>query len=115
MFFAGRNLVRPELEIYPDRILDYLNAVTGAEYSLEELMKAGERTLNAERLFLARAGFSRKDDTLPRRLTHEPHTSGPSAGKVVHLEEMLKDYYRERGWDENGIPTDKKLKELGLQ
>jgi aldehyde:ferredoxin oxidoreductase len=115
MFFAGRNLVRPELEIYPDGILEYLNAVTGAEYSMDELMKAGERILNAERVFLVRAGFSSKDDSLPSRLTEEPHTSGPSAGKVVHLEEMKDEYYRERGWDENGMPTDKKLKELGLK
>jgi aldehyde:ferredoxin oxidoreductase len=115
MFFAGRNLVRPKLEIYPDGILEYLNAVTGAEYSMDELMKAGERILNAERLFLVRAGFSSKDDSLPPRLTTEPHTSGPSAGKVVQLEEMKKEYYQERGWDEDGIPTDKKLKELGLK
>jgi aldehyde:ferredoxin oxidoreductase len=115
IFFAARNLVRPELEIYPDGILEYVNAVTGAEYSLDELMKAGERILNAERVFLVRAGFSSKDDSLPPRLTSEPHTSGPSAGKVVHLEEMKKEYYQERGWDENGIPTDKKLKELGLK
>ena len=114
IFFAARNLVRPELEILPDRILDYLNAVTGAEYSLGELVKAGERILNAERMFLVKAGFSRKDDSLPYRLTNEPHSAGPAQGKVVHLEEMLEEYYRERGWSKDGIPTESKLKELGL-
>jgi len=115
IFFAARNLLRPELEIYPDVILEYLNAVTGAEYSLDELVKAGERTLNAERMFLIRAGFSRKDDTLPHRLTHEPLTEGPAKGKVSHLEEMLEEYYQERGWTREGIPTESKLKELGLK
>ena len=115
IFFAGRNLLRPELEIYPDLILEYLNAVTGAEYSLDELVKAGERILNAERMFLVRAGFSRKDDTLPRRLTHEPLKEGPAKGKVSHLEEMLEDYYQQRGWTQEGIPTEGKLKELGLK
>jgi len=115
IFFAGRNLLRPELEIYPDLILEYLNAVTGAEYSLDELVKAGERILNAERMFLVRAGFSRKDDTLPRRLTHEPLKEGPAKGKVSHLEEMLEEYYQERGWTREGIPTEGKLKELGLR
>ena len=81
LFFAVRNLLRPELEIYPDGILEYLNAATGAEYSLAELMKAGERTLNAERVFLIRAGFGRKDDSLPERLTGEPFTAGPSQGR----------------------------------
>jgi len=39
---------------------------------------------------------------------------GPAKGQVVHLEPMLNEYYRLRGWDENGIPTAEKLKELEL-
>ena len=115
IFFAFRNLLRPELDIYPDGILEYLNAVTGAEYSLAELMKAGERTLNAERMFLIHAGFSGKDDALPERLTREPFADGPAKGKVVHLKEMLADYYEARGWNADGVPTEAKQKELGLK
>jgi aldehyde:ferredoxin oxidoreductase len=115
MFFAARNLLRPELDVYPDVILEYLNAVTGAEYSLDELVKAGERILNAERMFLIKAGFSRKDDALPRRLTHEPLTEGPAKGKVSHLEEMIEEYYKERGWTREGVPTESKLQDLGLK
>jgi aldehyde:ferredoxin oxidoreductase len=114
IFFAVRNLLRPELEIFPDTLLEYLNAATGAGYSLDELVKAGERICNAERMFLQKAGFSRRDDTLPHRLTHEPLPEGPAKGKAVHLEEMLDEYYRERGWTSEGIPTLKKLQELGL-
>jgi len=115
IFFAFRNLLRPELEIYPDGILEYLNAVTGAEYSLAELMKVGERTLNAERIFLLRAGFSGKDDALPERLTQEPFAEGPAKGKVVHLKEMLAEYYEARGWTKDGVPTEAKQRELGLK
>ena len=114
LFFAARNLVRPELEILPDGILEYLNAVTGAEYTIDDLLKAGERILNAERIFLVKAGFSRKEDALPHRLTHEPLREGPAGGKIVHLEQMLDEYYWERGWSREGIPTEAKLKELGL-
>jgi len=78
-------------------------------------MKAGERTLNAERVFLIRAGFGRQDDALPARLTGEPFTTGPSRGKVSHLEEMLGEYYQARGWNSEGVPTDAKLRELGLR
>jgi aldehyde:ferredoxin oxidoreductase len=66
-------------------------------------------------MFLVKAGFSRKDDSLPHRLIHEPFSEGPAKGKVVHLEEMLEEYYEERGWSREGIPTDAKLKELGLR
>jgi aldehyde:ferredoxin oxidoreductase len=115
MFFTARNLLRPELAYYPDVILEYLNAVTGAEYSPDERVKAGERILNAERMFFIKAGFSRKDDALPPCLTREPLTERPTQDKVVHLEEMPEEYYREGGWSQDGIPTESKLKERGLK
>jgi aldehyde:ferredoxin oxidoreductase len=91
-----------------------VNAVTGAGYTLEELTTAGERILNAERLFMARAGFDRGNDTLPIRLLREPQAEGPSKDKVVELEKMLDEYYESWGWTAQGIPTAAKLAELGL-
>lgn len=55
------------------------------------------------------------EDTLPKRLLEEPIPDGPSKGWVTKLDEMLPKYYKARGWDENGLPTEKKLKELGLE
>ena len=91
-----------------------LRAVTGIPYSDEELMKAGERVWNLERLFNLKAGFTRNDDTLPVRLLKEPIASGPSKGEVFELDRMLPEYYRLRGWDEDGVPTKEKLEELDL-
>ena len=114
IMFSIRNLLRQDLGILPDGILEYLNAVTGAAYTLEELTNAGERILNAERLFMARAGFDRRNDTLPIRLLREPQAEGPSKDRVVELERMLDEYYDARGWTAQGIPTAAKLAELGL-
>ncbi len=114
IFFAVINLAAKDLGVAPTGILEYLNAATGYEYTLEELMQAGERIINAERQFLVKAGFSRKDDSLPKRLTHEPMPSGPAKGLVCHLEEMLDDYYQLQGWTNDGIPTDGRLNDLGL-
>ena len=61
-----------------------------------------------------RAGFSRKDDTLPERILMQPLPDGPAMGMVCRLDAMLPGYYRCRGWDENGRPTPEKLRELGL-
>jgi aldehyde:ferredoxin oxidoreductase len=91
-----------------------LSAVTGIQYATGEMIKVGERVWNLERLYNIREGFTRKDDTLPARLLNEAPTEGPSKGWVVQLEPMLKEYYRSRGWDENGIPTPKKLADLKL-
>jgi aldehyde:ferredoxin oxidoreductase len=114
VFFSVRNLVVPELTAPPEGIKELLNAATGVNYTLEELERAGERICNAERLFLTKAGFSRKEDSLPRRLTQEPMPEGPAKGMVCHLDEMLDRYYDSRGWTQDGIPTEGKLKELGL-
>lgn len=90
-----------------------LTALTGIEFPTGEMIKAGERIYNLERLYNLREGFTRADDTLPPRLLNEPAT-GASAGQVSHLEPMLVEYYRARGWDENGVPKPRKLEELGL-
>jgi aldehyde:ferredoxin oxidoreductase len=114
VFFAIRNLVDPTLEARPVGIMELLNAATGAGYRLEELEKAGERICNAERHFLVRAGFSRKDDGLPPRMTSEPLPDGAAKGHVCHLDPMLDQYYKIRGWSVDGIPKEEKLRELGL-
>ncbi|MBN1830150.1 MAG: aldehyde ferredoxin oxidoreductase family protein [Deltaproteobacteria bacterium] len=115
VFFSVRNYMTPTEDIRPVGIVELLNAATGADYSLEELVKAGERIINAERLFLVKAGFSRKDDTLPPRMLQEPLPDGHAKGHVVRLEEMLTEYYRLRGWNQNGVPTEEKLRELDLK
>jgi aldehyde:ferredoxin oxidoreductase len=91
-----------------------LSAVTGIPYATGDMIKVGERVWNLERLYNNREGFTSKDDNLPPRLLNEAPTDGPSKGWVSHLAPMLKEYYRTRGWDENGVPTPKKLAELGL-
>ena len=114
IFFAVRNLAAKDLGVAPVGILEYLNAATGADYTLAELMLAGERIINAERLFLNKAGFSRKDDALPKRLTETPAPTGPAEGMVCHLDEMLDDYYREQNWTSDGRPTAERLRQLKL-
>ncbi|MCD4678504.1 MAG: aldehyde ferredoxin oxidoreductase C-terminal domain-containing protein, partial [Desulfobacula sp.] len=114
IFFAVRNLASKDLGVAPTGILEYVNAATGVNYSLEELMNAGERIINAERLFLTKAGFSRKDDDLPKRLTETPAPTGPAKGKVCHLNKMLDEYYEVQGWTKDGIPSENLLERLGL-
>jgi aldehyde:ferredoxin oxidoreductase len=92
-----------------------LTAATGVSYSTGDLIRTGERIWNMERLYNLREGFSRADDTLPRRMLEEPVAEGPGKGSVSHLPEMLDEYYSFRGWDENGVPSQEKLEELGLQ
>ncbi len=91
-----------------------LTAVTGVPYATGELIRVGERIWNLERLYNLREGFTAADDTLPPRLLNEPVGAGPSKGWVSKLEPMLREYYRSRGWDAQGVPNPAKLEELGL-
>jgi aldehyde:ferredoxin oxidoreductase len=97
----------------PTRLVEILNGATGAGYTRETLLAAGDRVYTLERLFLTKAGFSRADDTLTPRMS-EPMPAGPIQGETVDLSRMLDDYYRARGWDENGIPTLERLEALGI-
>jgi aldehyde:ferredoxin oxidoreductase len=92
-----------------------LTAVTGLRFEPQDLMTIGERIWNLERCYNLREGFTAADDTLPRRLLEEPPDREPNEGQAVQLAPMLKEYYRFRGWDANGVPTARKLSELGLE
>ncbi|MBS1249633.1 MAG: putative oxidoreductase YdhV [Chloroflexi bacterium] len=114
VFLSVRYMFNPEIMIAPDNLTQIMNFTTGADYSMESLLEAGERIYNLERMFLVRAGFNKTDDTLPPRMLEEPMPTGPAQGEVVELEDMLSEFYKLRGWDENGIPTPEKLNALGL-
>ncbi len=96
--------------LWAEKLLVWLTVITGLDYTEQELARIGERIWNMERLFNLKAGLTSKDDALPRRMTHEPRVKG----QVVHMDRMLPEYYRLRGWTEDGIPTPDKLAELGL-
>jgi len=93
----------------------FLSTISDKKISITDLITIGERIYNLERLFNVREGFSRKDDTLPKRFLETPLNEGPSKNRVVPLEDLLNEYYNVRHWDENGIPTDELLEKLSLK
>ncbi len=98
--------------------IDGLRMAAGLEYDVREYLRTGERIWNLVRVFNIReAGISRPDDTLPPRALEEPLPMPD--GRMARmdralLDRMIDEYYRLRGWDEQGRPTPEKLEELGL-
>ena len=85
----------------------------GMPMTFGKYIRIGERGYTLDRCVSARFGVSAKDDALPKRLTHTPQD--PNYPKtVVPLEVMKKTYYKARGWDSNGIPTEKTLRKLKI-
>jgi len=102
------------------------SAATGIETTPEMLKKVGERVSNLYKIINVREGFSREDDEFPEAWFKPIMTpEGPATMKDYYktreiirddAHQLLDDYYDERGWDiETGIPTQEKLKELGLE
>ncbi len=79
------------LEYEMDEIADLLTALTGFKFTGEGLRRTGGRIYALERLFNAREGYRRRDDELPEWFH-------------IDLDKMLSEYYRERGWNSEGIP-----------
>ena len=101
----------------PDETLELCRLGIGWNTSIFELMRIGERRINMMRYFNAKAGFTKKDDYLPKRL-FEPMPDGPSKGIQIDekkFNEAKELYYEFAGWDkESGNPTEATLRKLSL-
>jgi len=101
-----------------EKLAEILKATTGKNFNERSLLKIGERVNNLKHLFNLYCGWKKEDCKLPPRITNDPIPEGVSAGHLIKEEDswtMLSDYFKARGWDENGIPTKDKLVELDLE
>ena len=97
-----------------DDIAPQIDAACEGAWTSEKLLEVGERIWNLERKYNLDAGFTGKDDTLPKRLLKEAAKVGPATGLVNDLKTMLPEYYQVRGWTPDGIPTNETLQRLAL-
>ncbi len=97
-----------------DDIAPQIDAACEGDWTTEKLLEVGERIWNLERKYNLDAGFTAKDDTLPKRLLKEAAKTGPAKGLVNGLEKMLPEYYQIRGWTPDGVPTNETLSRLAL-
>ena len=91
-----------------------LNAVTGWNVELSEMVAMAHRGLTLARLFNMREGMTRADDRLPKRFHEDlPKHKGLAEEE---LQKIVTDYYVEQGWDpETGRPTPETVRTLGLE
>jgi aldehyde:ferredoxin oxidoreductase len=93
--------------------VDFLNAVTGWDLTLEEYLKIGERTWLQKRALNNLMGVTAADDRLPAKVK-TPVPDGGAAGSVPDDERLRRDYYAARGLDERGWPRRETLLAAGL-
>lgn len=101
----------------PQETADTVNAVTGWDVTVDELVKVGERRIHLMRVFNAREGMNRNADKLPKKFYQALKGEGPTAGMSLTHEEIesaLDEYYRLAEMTPNGEPTKGKLEKLDL-
>ncbi len=96
-----------------DAFAEQYSTITGNPMDADGLLKVGERVYNLERHYNNLAGFGAGSDYLPERFLKEPSDGPGSKGNVCELEQMLAEYYQERGWVDGVVP-DSKLRELEI-
>ncbi|MEM3493763.1 MAG: aldehyde ferredoxin oxidoreductase family protein [Thermoplasmata archaeon] len=105
------------MSITPHMWAEIYKYATGMDVDGKSLLEAGERIYNVERAFIVREGVRRKDDIPPEREFNEPYPTGKMKGFRLErekYEKLLSAYYELHGWDEDGVPTENRLRKLGL-
>lgn len=96
-------------------IAKWLKYITDINMSNDELLHVSERVFNEKRLLNVKLGISRKDDILPARLYCKKRGSGIASDNLADVGSIISDYYKLRGWNEFGVPSNKKLDELAIE
>lgn len=101
--------------IPPENVVALVNAACGLDWTLRELMLAGERGWNLKRVINNRLGLTSKNDRLPSVFLKPFEDASEDALYVPDFEAMLHRYYLARGWDaQTGYPTRETLNRLDL-
>jgi len=108
----------PAWQLYgPKQIVELINASTGWNTTMDEVMKVGERRIAMMQAFNAREGVGHDKNTLPKKLFKPLTGKGPTVGVAIQHEELdraIQDYYKLAGCDSKAKPTRGRLMELGL-
>jgi len=90
-----------------------LTALTGIEFSPEDVRKAGERITNIQRIFNFKAGEKREDMKYSPKFYNVPIEGRKlDKGKV---DKVLDKYFEVRNWDiKTALPREEKLRQLNL-
>jgi aldehyde:ferredoxin oxidoreductase len=98
-------------------LFEWLNAATGWDRSPADYMAIGERIQNLKQAFNIRHGIEpRSFRATPRTLGRPPQVEGANAGRTVAIEDMMRAYWRQWGWDpQTGKPGEALLKRWGIK
>jgi len=100
---------------YP--LLDFLNAVTGWDMDISEVLEAGARIQTLKQTFNIREGLTPSEIKLPPRMAGiPPKSEGPLSGITIDIDSLRSEYCKAMGWDPGtGYPSETTLERLGIK
>lgn len=102
----------------PYPLTEFIAAVTGWDFTLEEALVTGHRIQTLRQAFVSREGISPQDVRFPERMSRV-HVTGPLAGNEWDFERLGIGFYEAMGWethgDRIGCPLPQTLRDLGLE
>ena len=87
-----------------ETLSEMIRGITGRALSREDLRKIATAITDATRFFNLRCGVTKESDKLPKRFFRETLKDEKRTITPEEMEKMLREYYRLRGWDEEGVP-----------
>ena len=99
----------------PGAVAKYLTAVTGFEYSEDEIKKLGLRSFTMRHSFNLREGLRRKDFEISGRIVGDPPMKeGPNAGVTIDTEQLADNFFSALGWNvADSVPKLETLQNIG--
>jgi aldehyde:ferredoxin oxidoreductase len=100
----------------PQRLTDFFNAVTGLNYSVADVLKAGERIGALRHIFNLREGINELNwKPHPRIIGEPPQKEGPLAGVTADIEHQIYWCLGYLDWNKTTTkPNKQKLIDLGM-
>jgi aldehyde:ferredoxin oxidoreductase len=96
-------------------VTEFIKAVVGWEYTMDELLKTGERIANIRHAFNLREGLNPLDFKIPKRVLKKQETFADIVGGEIDVDTQVHEYLMAMDWDlQTTYPIRKKLVELGL-
>jgi aldehyde:ferredoxin oxidoreductase len=100
-----------------DSVPEQLSAVTGWDYSMDELLRTGMRIGTIRHAFNLREGHNPLTRNVPGRLVGEPPLEhGNVKGVTVDYRTLNEEYLARCGWDvHTTVPSEEALRDLGME
>ena len=103
---------------YPNAnvLVEFLNAITGWNFTMDDVLKTGERILDIRHCFNVREGLNPLKYQRPGRVIGlPPLKTGPTAGRTVDEETIDRELCEAMKWDvKTSKPSKQRLIELGM-